>query len=470
MSADLPLYARLHVDQLRLWERLHPRRADMVRAIEERVHPGYRFPWRVAEAPSVAPRELFERDADAMRRLLRPYFTAAFRERFRDLCPARWRRPDGGGWFPRFIATDFQRVFVPERGFEWYVPEIQSFPGNLLLKPVMVQGAAAVLGETAPAGLDPRYADFEAYVGFLRRLILGSFRPEETIILEIRPREQKTVVDMLLAVKHLGVRLVDLRDLAVDPATREAVYRRATVFRDGAPVLADFDRPQVARNILSRCLPEEVEEALAAPDGGLDPAAVEGVFQGTVDRGTAAWVVHPQDFFVLSKAALAGNPEHRPPIRPVTRALLDELEAAGTPLKRGVIKAASSAGGKGLRGWSGGLVRKDIEALLDDIDRRNQSDPDNAPSRQLLWQERYGADAHLRTAIPGFVPGGDDERDPIYCEVRLMWAAEPRTGGAPEDIDLTLLTAMTRWSRVGQPANAGFQKTPFTGTHGYLVT
>jgi hypothetical protein len=231
----------------------------------------------------------------------------------------------------------------------------------------------------------------------------------------------------------------------------------------------DFDRPQIARSILSRCLPEEVEDELARPGSGLDPGTVEALFQGTIARGTADWVVHPQDFFVLCKATLIGNPHHHPPLRPLTRELLADLDGAGIPFEHGVVKAAFSAGGKGLRGLSGGISRRDAEQLIAEIERREQEDPGNETQRLMLWQERYGADTFDRLRIDGFIPAGTEESDPIYYEIRLMWLALPRPNGAPHEVDLTLLTAMVRWSRAGCPANAGWQKTPFTGTHGVLV-
>jgi hypothetical protein len=120
-------------------------------------------------------------------------------------------------------------------------------------------------------------------------------------------------------------------------------------------------------------------------------------------------------------------------------------------------------------GLKGGLTHEGVAALLDDVEARDRVDPAGAAGRLLLWQERYGADGFDRMAIPGFVPASDEERDPIFHEIRLMWAAVPRPGGAPHEVDLTLLTGMSRWSRVGQPANAGWQKTPFTGTNGVLV-
>ncbi len=44
----------------------------------------------------------------------------------------------------------------------------------------------------------------------LRRAIVGTHDPENVILMEIHPREQKTLPDFLLTEKMLGVRTVDI--------------------------------------------------------------------------------------------------------------------------------------------------------------------------------------------------------------------------------------------------------------------
>ncbi len=460
MTTDVALHASLHRRQLDLLETLAPRRAEILGDQEHRVHPGYRFPWRIAEGPALVPQSLFDRDVAAMRELVAWYFSPTFRARYRDACPERFRRQDDGGWFPRFIATDFTRVFDPRRGFGWCVPEIQSFPGNTLLKPHLLASLVGRLPFVGERDVSLLFggATFAEHVAFLAREILGGAPPSDAAIVEIRPLEQKTVVDMLLYVKHLGVRLVGLEDLRVDPVSGIASYRRAVVFEDGRPVVREFARPEPLRIALSRCLPEEILEEEAK--GRLERATVDAFFRTTTQRGTVRFVVHPQDFFVLCKSTLVGNPRHFPPLRPLDATLLATLEREGIAVDRGVVKPASSAGGKGLAGLGNALTRERLRELAQESERAGVP---------LLWQERYGCDPFDRASIGGFVPASSEERDPVYHELRLMWWTRPIPGGAPHEVELELLTGMTRWSRVGVPANAGRQKTPFTGTHGILV-
>jgi len=459
---DGELNAALHPRQLKLMGRLLPDHQRRLQGLERRVYPGYRFGWRVAEAPALVSPELFARDAEEMRRLLSPYFTDAFRDRYRDHVPQRFRRPDDSGWFPRFIATDYQRVWNRELdGFQWCVPEIQSFPANAFLKPAMLQACLADLPELAAsdAFLHDGFSDAATYRSFLSDHVCRDHRPEDTVVLEIKPDEQVTRVDMLLTVRELGCRLVDLHDVTVDPASHEILYSRAVTFDGDHPRTVDFATPQVARNVLSRCVPDELDAELARKDTNITPDSLGALFQDTLTHGTADWVVHPQDFFVLSKATLVGNPHHFPPLRPVGSSLVCDLEQEGLDLADGVVKSAYGAGGRGLIGLDGSLDPNTLRDLIS----RGSPDLMNVP----LWQQRYGADGFNRLDIDGYSPAGPDQRDPIYHELRIMWAARGNAHDA--DVILTPLCGLTRWSRIGVAANARHQTTPFTGTQGLLV-
>ncbi|MAG55864.1 MAG: hypothetical protein CMJ83_06200 [Planctomycetes bacterium] len=446
------LHRRLHTGQQELWQRVADRRDAVLARLQDAVHPGYTFPWRVAEAPAVVPRGVFEQDVARMRALLVPYFEPEFRGRYAKHVPERYRRPDDSGWFPRFIATDFQRAWDADAGeFTWGVPEIQSFPGNVLLKPLMLRSLRPELDGVAESDLflDEEVGGFEEYLGLVRTHVLDGFAADETVIVELQPMAQKTVVDMLLFARYLGLAVVALEDVRVDPATGEAYAESGIVFEDGMPRRTTWSRPRVLRNILCRALPDEIDAAVGPGPSALDPSTLEALFQGTLDRGTVRWVVHPQDFFVLSKETLVGNPHHAPPLLPVTDGLPAQLAAAGWAPTDGVVKPLHQAGGRGLEGFGGALDAARLRELA------------RSPGA-YVWQRRYGADPFA----PPAVSGREDPR-PLYHELRLMWATTtaPDTG----DVRLRLLCGLTRWNRVGDPANASWAKTPFTGTHGLLV-
>jgi hypothetical protein len=446
------VHRRLHETQGAFLAALGPRRDAILDRLQQSIHPGYRFPWRVAESPAVIPEEVFAADVSAMRRLLEFFFTEEFRRRYQACVPERYRRPDDLGWFPRFLATDFQRAFDETEGrFTWGVPEAQSFPGNLLLKPMMLQALLPEIGDLGEA--DPwigGHGSLEAYVARLGDLVLEGSDPEDAIILELDPSRQATLVDMLLWSRHAGMRIVDLADVTID-ASGDVRYRRSLDLFGELPELRTFEPRRTAKRVLCRALPDEMDRAV--DQGRLDPDVLGRLFQGTLDRGSAEWVVHPQDFFVVSKQTLVGNPHHHPPLWPVVPGLTEDLAAQGLLPEDGVIKPVSGAGGRGLEGLGGTLDRTRLEALA-------RSKGVGGP--QWVWQRRYGADTF---AIPS---AADDDPRPLYHELRLMWATRPPKDGPDHRVQLEPLTGLVRWSRLGDPANASHQKASYTGTQGIL--
>ncbi len=458
--------------QLERLAQLGPRRAEYLPALEQSIHPGYRFPWRIAECPGVGPRRLVDDDLAAMRAILEPYATPTFLQQFTSGIPERYRRPDGAV-FPRFIATDFQRSFDPASGrLVRNVPEIQSFPGNMLLKPTKLAAFARFLPSLSESQffLDRRFGSFDAYRAHLRRLVLGDHAPADTVILEVKPLTQSTVVDMLLWCRLLGAALVDVLDIEPDPATGELRYRNAVLFEGPVPRTVTFDRPRVAKNVLSRCIPPELDQLVDDRTQGFDEERLRSIFVTSIERGAAAFIVHPQDFFVLSKVRLVGNAAHHPRIELFEPDLLARLDAAGIPLESGVLKPAYFAGGQGVQGVSTSLRREDLLRACATIDRERRAETTvlGALRKTWLWQPRYSADPLPRQEIRGFVPAGPDDEGPIYHEIRYMWSVEVEGPGEPPRA-FTPLVGMTRWSRVGLPANASYQKSAFTGTQGYLV-
>jgi hypothetical protein len=438
---------------------LAEKRDALLSKLEQEVFDGYRFPWRVAESPGLITSEVLQEDLRHMKQLLSPYLKQDFHTHYQDLVPAPFKRPDDHGWFPQFLATDFQRsVDSNTDEFVYGVPEIQSFPSNFLLKPLMVRSAMEGREDFREENLIPssEFDSYESFVGGFGSRILGTCRPEETAILEIDPMAQKTVVDQLLYLKHFGIRLVDLRDLWVDESTGEALYLHAVVWEDAQPRARKFDRPQVLRRAVCRALPEEIEEDTSK--GRLEWATLGALFQGTLERGTCEWVVHPQDFFVVWKGTLVGNPHHSHPLIPVDDQIMDRIKQLGLRPEDGVMKPASRAGGEGLVGFDGLVTESTLMNVLEQRRKIGALSLADGARMQILWQPRYPA-----SVIP--VPDSGSRQEERFQEIRLMWMSHTDDSGA---VSLQLLAGMTRWAKVGRPANARFATMAFTGTHGVL--
>lgn len=57
--------------------------------------------------------------------------------------------------------------------------------------------------------------NYDSYEDYFRKIILGDSDPENVILLEIDPHNQKTRIDFYLTVENSGLSIVDIRDLVV---------------------------------------------------------------------------------------------------------------------------------------------------------------------------------------------------------------------------------------------------------------
>ena len=443
--------------QSELMEWSLPRYGKTLRSVEADLNPNYRFPWRVCESPGICTQEILDADVQAISRLLSPYFTSSFREIFQQTCPDRFRRPDNDGWFPRYLATDFQRSVDPETG-EWVygVPEIQSFPSNLLLMPRMVRAWMSQRDDWEPRSLIPLDGidSLDDYIEWYRPVVLGDADPDVTFVVELDPHDQKTAIDQMLYTHHYGVRVANLRDLEVCSRTGEVTVSRVWGWGDAGAAYLDLDKPQLVRRAHCRALPEELEDVLSSY--GLGEEKIEALFQSTLDRGTMEWPVHPQDFFVVWKGTLLNNPHHEHPLFPVNEDLLSKLQRRGWHPSDGVIKPTSRAGGEGLMGFDGKVTEENLRVMAERQASQTGLSHAEAVRRLLLWQKRYPT-SHITAR------DGDGSSKDRYQEMRFMWVTDTSPSGS---ITMRLAAGMVRWAKPGRPANAQFATTTYTGTHG----
>ena len=118
----------------------------------------------------------------------------------------------------------------------------------------------------------------EAYVGLLRRTILGGAKPENVVLLEIEPEKQKTRIDFAATETILGIRSVCLTK--VKKKGRQLFYEH-----DG--------REARIERIYNRVI---FDELIRRPD-----LAPPFRFQDDLD---VAWVGHPNWYFRISKHSL----------------------------------------------------------------------------------------------------------------------------------------------------------------------
>ena len=350
-----------------------------------------RFEFRLAETPLFLPAALRDRCAAAadeiLDRIADPRVIAACQEAI----PERYRapRPDD---LPHFLAIDLAIVRDPDGSLAPRLIELQGFSSlygmQMVQSGIWSEVCSGIPGMPAAftalfSGLTP-----ESYLALLRRTILADAQPEEVILLDLDPENQKTVPDFRATARLLGVRAVCVSDLK----------REGRRLFAPAPGAAGTMIP--VRRILHRVVFDE-----------LDRRRVPMCFDYRDDLDVV-WAAHPNWYWVWSKFTL---PFIDHPAAP--RAWrLSQLDRLPEDLDRFILKPIFSFAGRG---------------VLVDVDRKALDAIPDSERPHYLLQEKV-------TYAPALVaPDGSG----VKAEVRMMFL---RPDGAPR---MTLAVNLARLSR-----------------------
>ena len=283
-------------------------------ALEEAV--GCRIEFRVCEAPifvSNAFREQLER---AAREITLQCASPEYRQLSEEAIPQAYRVPNEPE-HPLFAVVDFAVVY--ENG-DWglRVVELQGFPSLFGYQYFYARLARQVyeLGERWSytfSGLSD-----EQYWDILRRAILAEHDPEEVVLIDYRPEQQKTRPDFTALERQLGIEAVDICSLRKEG--NRLFRRRGRVW---LPI----------RRVFNRAIVDELEEQRARlPFRWNEELEVE-------------WAGHPNWYFRMSKFAL---PYLRHPTVPRACRLSECGELGPEELRGYVLKPLFSFAGKGV--------------------------------------------------------------------------------------------------------------------------
>lgn len=158
-----------------------------------------------------------------------------YREASNATIPPRFRVPNEPD-HPLFVQADFGLVREPDGTLEPKLVEIQGFPSLYAFQPKLAEVYRRIyrLDQNLRTFLDGLNED--SYQELLRRAILSGHAPENVILLEIDPYQQKTLADFLLTRKLLGIKIASITDikkrgrkLYVEGAEVKRIYNRAIV-------------------------------------------------------------------------------------------------------------------------------------------------------------------------------------------------------------------------------------------------
>jgi len=291
---------------------------------------GTHVQFRLSETPCFFPKALLEQMAEDGKELIRQLVESPeYRARSNASIPPEFRVPNEPAQ-PLFVQVDFGLVRDASGELQPKLVELQAFPSLYAYQVTLAQSYIDVYGlrasgsgfrASASEGPELNFflsgLDKNSYRELLRRAIVGAHDPENVILMEIHPQEQKTLPDFLLTEKMLGVRTVDIE--AVKKQGSQLYYER-----NGSRV--------PIRRIYNRTIVDELQRKQVKL--GFD-------WRDDLD---VQWAGHPNWYFRISKFSI---PYLRHKSVPKTW-FLDRLERIPEDLQNYALKPLYSFAGLGV--------------------------------------------------------------------------------------------------------------------------
>ncbi|MGA8272801.1 MAG: hypothetical protein WB919_14670 [Candidatus Sulfotelmatobacter sp.] len=283
---------------------------------------GTHVQFRVSETPCFFPKSLLDRMVEDGKELIRQLVESAeYRARSDGSIPAEFRVPNEPA-HPLFVQVDFGLVRDANGELQPKLVELQAFPSLYAYQVAVAQTYIDVFGiNRFEGGKELRFflsgLDERTYRELLRRAIVGTHDPENVILMEIRPEEQKTLPDFLATERMLGVRTVDI----------EAIKKQ------GAQLYYERNGGRVAiRRIYNRAIVDELQRK-----------QIKLGFDWRDDLNVE-WAGHPNWYFRISKFSI---PYLRHESVPKTW-FLDQLDQIPDDLQNYALKPLYSFAGLGV--------------------------------------------------------------------------------------------------------------------------
>lgn len=294
------------------------------------VHPDS-IEFRVAETAIFIPKDFKDKLLDACESIIDIIVDPKFKELTKHAIPKRLQVP-GENNHSHFIAFDFGICINDDGEYEPQLIEMQGFP-SLFAYEVLVDDVFRHHYEV-PANYSAYLGGHtkETYIKHLQEIILGNHHPENVILLEIFPHQQKTKVDFYCTQDYTGVKPVCITELIKED--KKLYY------------LNEGKKTEIKR-IYNRVIFDDLFQ---------QPAEVQEKGQLFFEELDVEWVPHPSWFYRISKYTL---PLIRHPYVPETF-FLNEIKQLPTDLENYVLKPLFSFAGQGV---VIDVTQKDIDAV-----------------------------------------------------------------------------------------------------------
>jgi uncharacterized protein (UPF0248 family) len=295
---------------------------------------GHKIEFRIAETPIFVPDQLFNEIIQASEELTSVIPTKEFKDYTENAIPPGLETPNEEP-HPSLLSLDFAICKGEDGKLHPQLIELQGFASLYCYQELLNEAMRKFFW--LPDGAKSYFyvKDHEEYVEQVRKSIVGDADPENVILMDIDPVNQKTYIDFLATEKYIGIKSVCLSDII--KRGRKLYY-----INDGKEIPID--------RIYNRVINDELERR--------KDVKYNFSFQDDLDL---KWVAHPNWFYRLSKYSM---PYFKSKYVPETR-FLSEFEKFPDDLENYVLKPLFSFAVVG--------VRFDVDrALLDSIkDREN---------------------------------------------------------------------------------------------------
>jgi hypothetical protein len=281
------------------------------------VYPG-QLDFRVAETPVFVPMDFAGKMLSACEHIIDVITQPQYHRQSENAIPSHLRVPNEDQ-HPHCIAFDFGVCKNEQGQLEPQLIEMQGFPTMFAWQVLMPEIHAQHFW--TPQNYSPYLNGFEraSYIDLLKKIIIADSSPENVILLEIFPHQQKTRVDFYATETLLGIKTVDLND----------------VIQEGNDLyyINNGKKTKIER-IYNRVIFDDLFH---------QPAAVQEKGKIFQQQLNVTWVPHPNWFYRLSKYTL---PFIKHPFVPETH-FLHEVELP-KDLENYVVKPLFSFAGQGV--------------------------------------------------------------------------------------------------------------------------
>ena len=279
---------------------------------------GTQVKFRVAETPCFFPKSLLDKMAEDGRVLVDQLLDSRqYRKKSEVTIPPEYKVPNESE-SPMFLQVDFGLSRNQRGEIKPKLVELQAFPSLYAYQPALTQEyrkgySLDPATHTFLSGLD-----FDSYRQLLRRAIVGEHAPENVILFEIDPIEQKTLPDFVLTNELCRIETINVLD--VKKQGRALYYEK-----NGQKVRVE--------RIYNRMIVDEViRKRIKLPFDLRDDLDVE-------------WAGHPNWYFRISKFSI---PFLKHECVPRTW-FLDELKSLPADRENFLLKPLYSFAGIGIK-------------------------------------------------------------------------------------------------------------------------